>query len=456
MEAEMAIFVTVPISTEVIESNPDCKIRGSYENGALVMTVDTREQNHHKRLGLGTKIPLHWEKEHQYEAQELSATLWPMRYRVLSRHGYYLNEQNGRTHFTTNAAGIDSHRHVSQVLMRAAILLVVVGGVGYRRAAWLLKMLFHVQVSKSALQRWIEEIAAELPSSEDIIYLLNERNPITEAHFDEIFPRGMGHCVLVIKDEHGRILATKKVDKRDEQTVKPFLAWFKMQGLALQSFYIDGCQAYYNAIRAVFGQTIRIQYDYFHIIQNVWRHLWKWAVFHRRKIKARSQEVITPWHKKKLESLAKRLWENRYLLFKADGRMTPQERERLTEVVAADQKIGDLRSFLSGVWSIFTDSHNEEDAKVALGKLKLQSVDRDKPEPFKKAIQFLEQHFDWMTTYLQNEGMRRNSLAETGMRTLRRLEVEHDGFRSDKGRENCLRIYQAVKYLGWSVYRSPP
>ena len=53
-----------------------------------------------------------------------------------------------------------------------------------------------------------------------------------------------------------------------------------------------------------------------------------------------------------------------------------------------------------------------------------------------------------MTEYLRKDGVRRNSLAESGMRVLRRLEIEHDGFRSEKGRDNCLRIYQAVKYLG--------
>lgn len=58
-----------------------------------------------------------------------------------------------------------------------------------------------------------------------------------------------------------------------------------------------------------------------------------------------------------------------------------------------------------------------------------------------------------MTAFLRHEGVKRNSLAEPGMRVLRRLGLEHDGFRSEKGRENCLRIYQAVKYLGWSVHQ---
>jgi hypothetical protein len=61
-----------------------------------------------------------------------------------------------------------------------------------------------------------------------------------------------------------------------------------------------------------------------------------------------------------------------------------------------------------------------------------------------------------MTAFLSHEGVKRNSLSETSMRTLRRLEIEHDGFRSEKGRENFVRLYQAIKYLGWNVYKPPP
>ena len=38
---------------------------------------------------------------------------------------------------------------------------------------------------------------------------------------------------------------------------------------------------------------------------------------------------------------------------------------------------------------------------------------------------------------------------------LRRLERNHDGFRSEKGRQNALKIYQAVTYLGWSIHNPP-
>ncbi len=449
------VHVSVPVSTEVLTANRDCQFSGAYEEGALVVTVDTRKQNVHQRLGLGTKVKLHWSGENEFMVQELSGLLWPIRYRVRTRDGYYVGADAARIHFTTAAGGIDARRGASLVLMRAAVLLVVVAGVGYRRASWLLKELFQVEVSKSTLHRWVEEVASGLPSGDEMITALNEKTPITEAHFDEIFPRGTDRCVLVLKDEHGRIIATKDVDKRDEATVVPFLERMKSLGLNYKAFYIDGCKAYYNAIRSVFGEAVAIQYDYFHILQNVWRHLWKWSVARRRQIKASSEAATTPWYKQKLEALATSLWENRYLLFKAEERMTDEEKETLSEMVEAERHVGKLRAFLGGVWHIFEDSKDEQQARLALAELKRLPVDREHPEQFRKVVAFLEEHFEWMTAFLRHEGVKRNSLAESGMRVLRRLEVEHDGFRSENGRENCLRIYQAVKYLGWSVHRLP-
>ncbi len=185
----MALFVTVPISTEVIESNADCALSGAYENGVLVITIDTRGQNVHQRLGLGTKTRLHWGAEHWFEVQELSGLTWPIRYRVITRDGYYL-QKSQRVHFTTSARGLDAHRGVSEVVMRAATLLVVIAGVGYRRTAWLLRQLFMISKSGSLGRR--DRLPVALSSGD------GSRSGITEAHFDEIFPRGTLRCVLVI------------------------------------------------------------------------------------------------------------------------------------------------------------------------------------------------------------------------------------------------------------------
>ena len=441
----------VPISTNVIESNPDCTIDGIYENGCLVVKVDTRDQNHHQRLGLPTKTQLYWGKCYQFEAQELSGFSWPMRYRIFVREGYYFDKNNERKHFVTSANGIDGKRQVSTVLIRAAVLLLVMGGVGYRLASWLLEQLFHVKVSKSSLHRWVKDVASTLPHGNELIERLHALKPITEFHLDEIFPLGLRKCVLVFKDEHGRIIDTEAVDSKDETNVKAFLERIHALGLPIKSFYVDGCKTYWKMIRSVFGQAVPIQYDYFHIIQNSWKHLWKWAVSYRKDIKKRSEQTEFPMHKEYLEDLATTLWNNRYLLFKNEKNMTDEEKELLVEIIENDNKISLLRSFLNGVWHIFEDSKSEDDAKKALENLKKLPIDSSNPEPFTKVINFLEDYFPGMTTYLCDKKVKRRSLSETSMRTLRRLEVAHDGFRSDGGRKDFLRIYQSIKYLGWSI-----
>ena len=112
----MAVHVKVPISTNVIESNPDCAISGAYEAGRLIVTIDTRNQNHHQRLGLSHQTQLYWGGEYQFDAQELSGFSWPMFYRIFVREGYYFDKNNKQNHFVTSANGIDGKRKVSTVL----------------------------------------------------------------------------------------------------------------------------------------------------------------------------------------------------------------------------------------------------------------------------------------------------------------------------------------------------
>lgn len=126
---------------------------------------------------------------------------------------------------------------------------------------------------------------------------------------------------------------------------------------------------------------------------------------------------------------------------------------KLVELCEADREVGRLRAFLSGVWKIFDGApgSGDEEARKALEDLKAQGYAEESPH-HERSIKFLDETFSQATTYLREEGVKRNSLAESGMRTLRRQEAEHDGFRSGESRADFLRIYQAVKYLGWSVH----
>jgi transposase-like protein len=233
--------------------------------------------------------------------------------------------------------------------------------------------------------------------------------------------------------------------------VVPFLNKLKSWGFDFRTFYIDHWAAYKEAIGIVFPQA-QIQYDYFHILQNVWRTVWKAFVAHRKDIKRRGDEVKTPWYAAKLEALAKRLWEKRYLLFTTEDHLDEQGLSEVQELVAQDSWLGTLRAFLVRVRGIFQDSRGELGARQRLGRLRVFAKEHSLAA-FDKAIKFLDNNFEHMITFLRVPGVRRNSVAETGMRTLRRMEQGHDGFRTAAARDRYVRLFQAIRYGGWSVYR---
>ena len=452
----MPVTLKVPIATAVVDDNPSCVVGAEFKDGAAIIRLDARRQDHKTVLDLDKTPKVHWSKDtREYEAQELSSFPWPIRYQVITADAWYEDDEGNRVHYSPPILGLDPRAKVSDAVKRAAVLLTVIAAIGYRRVAWLLLELFRVSTSKSALARWIKDVASELPSKDELVQLLDDDKPITEGHFDEIFPRGNGRgCVLVLKDEHGRIVVTQHVESRDEEHVKPFLETIKDLGLRIKTFYIDTCNVYRKVIPIVFPEA-RIQLDNFHIIQNVWRHIWKFFVRRRREVAARAEKVSTPWYKARLKALAGSLWKKRHLVFKAEKRMSDEEKAQLVEICESDAKVGRIRAFLCGVWRIFDDSGDEVEARKALEALKREGYAEDSKH-HEKALNFLEDTFEQATTYLREEGVKRNSLAESGMRTLRRLEAEHDGFRTDDSREDFLKIYQAVKYLRWSLHGPVP
>ena len=447
------MLIQLPVTTEVLEKIGDLKPRGKAENQQIIIEFDTRERDYHKLLGLPRRTKIGWSKERTFDVQELSGFAWPLIYRITTADGYYQNAAGERVNFTPEIAGLSTYRKVSDVVLRLGVYLYVIVGLGLCQVSELMKVLFQVTISKSSLERWVKEVADTLPSEDEIIKLMQQRLPITEGHLNEIFPLGTSACVLVRTDEHGRIVTAKEVAKRDEEHVKPFLERLRGLGLRIATFYIDHWQAYFKAIGAVYPQA-NIQYDYFHILQNIWRKVWGELRRHRRDLKARGEAAATKWYAAKLLRMAAELWQQRYLFFTADENLKAQQKETLREVLQTQPEMSFLRGFLHKVWAIFDGPTTEAEAEAKLAELK-QYAAYKKDDGYTKSITFLDGHCKNMTTFLRVPGVQRNSEAETGMRVLRRWERNHDGFRSETGRSNALRIYQAVMYLDWSI-RNPP
>lgn len=452
----MALAWLVPLSTEVMEHNPAWVTGGAYRDGVLGIDLHAWPQEHGQKRGVPQETPRHWGPTSTVEVQELSGLSWPIRSCITTAEGWYADSQGQRHSFVPELKGLCLKRTVSSVARRAGVFLALIAGMGCRKAAWLLEALFPVSVGTSSMDRWIETVAEDMPSAAAMVEELNRRHPITAGPFDGDFPRGRKDpCVLVLRDEHGRIVATEAGQAEDEDQVKPLLERMKRLGVGIQPFSIDHSQALRHAITAVDPEA-RLPYDSFHRIQNIGKQLWSDALAHRREVKARSQRVHTAWDREKLEALAQPLGKPRSLLFTSDERMSPEEQRQLVEIMEADPKGGKLRTFLHGVWHIFRDSRDAQDAREALEALKKITIEPKAQPSIQKVLTCWEDHCEQMITSLKHGDVQRNSLAESGRRVLRRLERGHDGLRTPKGRENCLRISQAVQYLGWSVHNPSP
>jgi hypothetical protein len=430
------MVIQLPVMTEVLEQNADLHPSGKAEDNQIIIEFDTRQRDYCKMFKLKRSVQLHWINERSFDVQELSGFAWPIIYRITTADGYYINEQGQRRYFTPELQALSTQRKVSDVVLRLGVFLCIIAGLGARQASWLLQVLFQVTVSKSALDRWVDQVADALPSEDEMVKSLHLKKPITQGHFDELFPLGTQSCLLVLKDEHGRIVSAQEVKQRDEEHVQPFLERLKRLGLELQAFYIDHWPAYAQAIKAVYPQAA-IQLDYFHILQNIWRKVWAEFRTHRRDLKERAEAAQTKWYAEKLKRLAAELWKNRYRFFKSDEHLTEQEKEIVQEVLQTQPEMSFLRGFLHKVWAIFEGTTTEAEAQAKLAELKQYAAYHEN-DGYTKSISFLADNFKNMTTFLRVPGVQRNSLAESGMRVLRRLERNHDGFRSEKGRQNAL------------------
>lgn len=449
--------LTVPLETAVVHLHGAMVTGSRYEPGqGIVVEMDVRRADWRAILKLPAGTQIGFADPRTVDIQELSAMPWALRYRVKLGDGWYRLKDGERKYFGVGQylTGMDLERGMTDVAIRAGVLLAVLSGVGLRSVCWLLEFLFHLTVSKSALDRQVKECAASLPNAAGMVQALHADKPITRVHMDEIFARGQRPklCTVVLRDEHGRIFAAWQLVERTAAAVAEFLEVVKSWGIMPAAFHVDGCEAYRDAIRQVFPGAV-IQYDYFHVVQNVFKKLWKAMVEHRRELKRRGEASTSPTYSGRLLGLAQQLWENRHLLFTRDENLSGKELATLADICLRDRLVATLRGFQKALTAIFEDSADEKQARERLAALAVRAEVKD-GNAFGKSVAFLTERFDDMICYLRHPGIaQRNSLSETGIRFLRRMEQGHDGFRCAAGLDRHLRIFQAVRYLGWSVHR---
>jgi hypothetical protein len=444
----MAVTVQMQFESAVTEMYQNAFVGSSIENGTTIIQFDLRKLDFQRALG--TTSTICWRKEpYHVDIHELSTFHNPIAYRFIVAQGSYMNDQNQRVYFTPEIQGVSTSQHMSHSVIRLACYLAVVCGVSLRHIALLFSVLFLIPITKSSIKRWIDDIGVHLPTPEEILRHLLVLTPTTECHIDGYYPRGTDHCVMVVKDEHDRILITHEAESENGEDARQFLQQLKVLGLNVTAAFSDYSQSFTEAIKAVYPHA-RFQADHFHTVKNIWGHLKKSLLSYRRKIKARGEAQQNEAYL----ALAKQLWKVRWSLLKKPGNLSVEEKQAITALESADEGfVHRFRRIIRQLVNIFDHAHSEAQAKLRLQQLRKDIHAMEDPH-LEKIPRFFDDHWDQALRYLRKKGMgkhRRGSNSESGMRLLRRLEKNHDGIRSAATRQHYIQIYQAIKYLSLDI-----
>jgi len=444
----MAVTVQMQFESVVTEMYQDAFIGSSIENGATIITFDLRNLDFQRELG--TTSTISWRKDtYHVDVHELSTVLNPMKYRFILAQGYYLGDNNHRIYFTPQIKGVSTSQHMSHSIIRLSCYLAVVCGVSLRHIALIFSSLFLIPITKSSIKRWIDDIGSNLPKEEEMLQQLLALKPVTECHIDGYYPMGTDHCVMVVKDEHDRILMTQEVESENGDDAQKFLKKLKDLGLHVTSAFSDYAESFIGAIKSVFPHA-RFQADHFHTAKNIWGKLKKSLLSYRRKVKSSGEEN----QDEDIIALAKKLWQMRWSLLKKPSNLSVEEKQAILELESEDEGfVHRFRNIIRQVANIFDHSHSEAQAKMKLQQLR-KDMKAVEDKELEKILTFFDDHWDHAFAYLRKKGMgkhRRGSNSESGMRLLRRLEKNHDGIRSATTRKHYIQIYQAIKYLSLDI-----
>ena len=444
----MAVTVQMPFESVVTELYQDAFVGSCIENGTTIIQFDLRKLDF--QCALGTTATICWRQEpYHIDIHELSTFHNPIKYRFIVAQGYYLNDQNQRVYFTPDIQGVSTSQHMSKSIIRLCCYLAVVCGISLRQIALIFSSLFLIPITKSSIKRWIDDIGSHLPAPEEMLRHLLTLTPATECHIDGYYPLGTDNCVMVVKDEHDRVLMTHEAASENGEDARQFLQRLKGRGLKVTAAFSDYSQSFTEAIKTVYPHA-RFQADHFHTVKNVWGHLKKSLLSYRRQVKANGEAQ----QDEACMTLAKKLWTSRWSLLKKPSNLSVEEKQAITALESEDEGfVHSFRNIIRQLVNIFDHTHSQAQAKLRLQQLR-QDIHALEDHHLAKIPQFFDDHWEQALRYLRKKGMgkhRRGSNSESGMRLLRRLEKNHDGIRSAATRQHYIQIYQAMKYLSLDV-----
>jgi len=136
------------------------------------------------------------------------------------------------------------------------------------------------------------------------------------------------YLVVAVDPINDRTIPFDLVDSRDGEAIKGFLEQLKAMGVDPLVVVTDMWKAYHSAIPDIFPEAEH-QLCVFHVIQAMMKHTNKAMLAYRREL---PKETDTQ------KAVRKELWDCRYLVLKANHKLSAQQRKRLEELLDTHQE----------------------------------------------------------------------------------------------------------------------
>lgn len=434
--------IQVPFTNEVIQRNRATQVKQTKRGIWIYLEPNRQELYQRPDCAEPVKVQQHIVKT--VTVQGLGLPGQQVRYRVKVIRVSYVNDAGEKKTFTLDVPGVRIKLKMTEAVVEKGLYFMIDRNQSLSETKQSLWDIYGVKTSVPALHRLKMAEADKLPNQGKIIRALNAHKKVTALHIDEYKAKGTRGWELIIRDEHNRLLVSLYLRKRSEKKLKIVLRWLRMLGIRVKVCYVDGWASYLTAIRAIYPQAV-IQYDYFHIIQNIWRHLYRAFTTYRkafRKAKTEKQQQALR------DKMHKKLWKNRYLFFTHEANLSNEDKAVLEELLAEhkDTILERIVAFTQRIWDLFNNSPTKLTANLKRFSLIAEGWG-SLSKHFAKVIDFLNRYFTQMIAYIDDERVQRHSLAETTVRMVRRIERVRQGFKSARGRAAHFKLWQHRRYL---------
>jgi hypothetical protein len=373
----------------------------------------------------------HWKTVKEFNLDK------PILVKVLVVSAKCLNPHCKVKSFSLPVKGITKYQRATNRVIKEGVASNILDNIPAEKIKKRLARSFNTTGSRRTLDRWKHKEADKL----NFRNLIEQLKPSKVICLDDLNPGRSTRKHLITSDRiKGYILYLDALSSQSEEGVVKYLTTLKELGInEVTCFIVDMWKSFPQAIHEVYPKA-KIQYDYFHIWEAVNRHLEDTMKEYSRYLRYTGNP-----------ELAKRVWSYRRIFLKHPERYTEKNKKIMDEIILSCEQdlLINVLILKDQIRDVFENSLSQNEAYEKKNELYFEGWHK-KNRHFKKIINLFMSvpTCEYMFTYLKEPDVPRSGNSENSIKLVRSWEGPRYGFRTTKGLQDHLKLYQKMKYLG--------